>query len=161
MEKFTDEQIEVLAARKALDTPMHPLRLALAQVKDERDSLAAQLEIYEPKGGQHTNGPDWPGMVRRQRDTILEVQSENARLAAENEKLEKAYDDNVDAHRANLETMNTEIQTLSAELAELTPVYYITQEAAFAPGIVKEWPDVISLPGNKNGRLVKKQRSSE
>lgn len=31
--------------------------------------------------------------------------------------------------------------------------FYISQEAAFAPGIAGDWPDVIPKPGNKNGRL--------
>lgn len=31
---------------------------------------------------------------------------------------------------------------------------YITQESAFAPGIVENWPTVIPHPTNKNGRLV-------
>lgn len=33
--------------------------------------------------------------------------------------------------------------------------YYIAQEAAMAPGIVKEWPEIIKHPTNKNGRLKK------
>jgi hypothetical protein len=34
-------------------------------------------------------------------------------------------------------------------------VYYIAQEKAMAPGIVKEWPDIVRLPKDKNGRLKK------
>lgn len=37
--------------------------------------------------------------------------------------------------------------------------FYITQESAFAPGIVRDWPEVIPLPKNKNGRLVKSKTS--
>jgi len=36
-----------------------------------------------------------------------------------------------------------------------TPVYYIAQESAMAPGIVKEWPEIIKHPKDKNGRLKK------
>lgn len=32
---------------------------------------------------------------------------------------------------------------------------YVTQEKAFAPGIVKDWPDVINHPEDSNGRLTK------
>jgi len=32
---------------------------------------------------------------------------------------------------------------------------YIAQERAFAPGIVKDWPEIIPHPTNPNGRLVK------
>lgn len=34
--------------------------------------------------------------------------------------------------------------------------HYITQEAAFAPGIVREWPTVIKHPKDRNGRLVRR-----
>jgi len=33
--------------------------------------------------------------------------------------------------------------------------FYIAQERGLAPGIVKEWPDVIPHPTDKNGRLKK------
>lgn len=33
---------------------------------------------------------------------------------------------------------------------------YVTQEKAMAPGIVREWPNVIPHPTDRNGRLVKK-----
>ncbi len=35
-------------------------------------------------------------------------------------------------------------------------VYYLAQERAFAPGIVKEWPNVIPHPSDPNGRLLKR-----
>lgn len=34
-------------------------------------------------------------------------------------------------------------------------VFYVAQEMAMAPGIVKDWPTVIMHPTDKNGRLVK------
>lgn len=34
-------------------------------------------------------------------------------------------------------------------------MFYQTEEKAFAPGIVKEWPNVIPHPQDKNGRLSK------
>jgi hypothetical protein len=33
--------------------------------------------------------------------------------------------------------------------------YYVAQEMAMAPGIVKEWPEIIKHPKSKNGRLKK------
>lgn len=37
----------------------------------------------------------------------------------------------------------------------MTTKYYVAQEKAMAPGIVKDWPEIILLPKNKNGRLKK------
>jgi hypothetical protein len=34
------------------------------------------------------------------------------------------------------------------------PIFYIAQERAFAPGIVKEWPTVFTMPSVPHGRLV-------
>lgn len=43
------------------------------------------------------------------------------------------------------------------ELERGDGLYYITQESAFAPGIVKDWPETIPHPTSKYGRLVKRQ----
>lgn len=42
----------------------------------------------------------------------------------------------------------------TAELRQGDARFYLPQEAAFAPGIVKEWPEVIPHPTDNNGRLV-------
>lgn len=35
------------------------------------------------------------------------------------------------------------------------PVFYVAEEAAFAPGIAAGWPAIIPAPHTKRGRLVK------
>ncbi len=45
---------------------------------------------------------------------------------------------------------------LLEELTSGDGIYYIPQEKAFAPGIVKNWPGVISHPTDPHGRLVKR-----
>lgn len=46
--------------------------------------------------------------------------------------------------------------TLSSnkEAYETRTTYYVAQERAMAPGIVRDWPKVIPHPTDKNGRLV-------
>ena len=40
-------------------------------------------------------------------------------------------------------------------------VYYVTEEMAMAPGIVKEWPKLIYHPTDRNGRLKRMLVSPE
>jgi hypothetical protein len=54
-------------------------------------------------------------------------------------------------------TLTTAQQGNVNELEMGDGLYYVAQEAAFAPGIVKEWPAVIKHPKDKNGRLVRRK----
>lgn len=56
--------------------------------------------------------------------------------------------------RALLLARIKELEAATKELRQGCGRYYITQETAFAPGIVKEWPKVIKHPKDRNGRLV-------
>lgn len=42
------------------------------------------------------------------------------------------------------------------ELRQGNGLYYVAQEAAFAPGIAGEWPAVVKAPQSKHGRLVRR-----
>lgn len=60
------------------------------------------------------------------------------------------------ARLANLLNWREEGKVVSDET-----VYYVAQEMAMAPGIVKDWPNIIKHPTDRNGRLKRLSVSPE
>ena len=64
-----------------------------------------------------------------------------------------------EAAHGEVARLRAEVEALREALGEITKgdgVYYLTQEAAMAPGISGKWPDVIPAPHTPHGRLVKR-----